>query len=124
MNEEIVCVLVNYGGKTILDCRKSGMFLNSEQAAVELVGICGENDTHLLLFSVENVPEAFFDLRTRLAGDILQKFAVYSVKAAMVAAPEITNAGRFGEMAWEANRGNQFHIFTQEAAALAWLANS
>ena len=122
MNDGLNFNLIEFDGKKIVDCQEAGQFLTSEQAAIDLVGYCGEMGSASILFTSDNVPAAFFNLRNGLAGSILQRFAVYRMQAAMIADPVLASAGRFGEMALEANKGHQFRIFPQPQAALKWLA--
>lgn len=92
------------------------------QDALDLVGACSEHQAYRLLLHGDNLPDDFFNLRTGLAGEILLMFTLYGIKLALVLPPERAGQGRFGEMALEANRGNQgFHVFPDRGAAEAWL---
>jgi len=54
----------------------------------------------------KNIAPDFFDLSTRLAGEILQKFVQYQVKLAI--AGDFSDLSQtFGDFAYESNRGNQ-----------------
>jgi hypothetical protein len=53
---------------------------------------------------------------------VLQKFVNYHLTAAFVV-PETNLQGSFKEMALEALRSRQFHVFPDEDAALNWLLN-
>jgi DNA-binding PadR family transcriptional regulator len=108
-------------GCKYVECLADGPKIDNEQDALELVAICGENDTNLLMFHGENLPDDFFRLRTGLAGNILQKFASYHLKAAAVITAGLVNQGRFREMALEANRGQHFRIFSNRQEAEGWL---
>jgi PadR family transcriptional regulator, regulatory protein AphA len=95
--------------------------LSSEQDALELVGVCGEYNTDRVMLHASNLTDDFYQLRTGLAGAVLQKFANYRIRAAAVLTPELVNQGRFREMVLEANRGNQFRVFYDRESAEAWL---
>lgn len=96
--------------------------LQSEQDALDCVAACGENDTHRLMLHADNLSPKFFDLKTGLAGQILLKFSMYSLKVAAVIHPEVAQKGRFGEMVLEANRSSrEFRVFPDAQAAAAWL---
>ncbi|MGE5370749.1 MAG: DUF4180 domain-containing protein [Solirubrobacterales bacterium] len=95
--------------------------LVSTQYALDLVAACGEHDTQRLLIHAENLPPAFFDLKTKLAGEVLQKFVNYQIRAAAVVPPESLAKGRFREFALEANRGRQFRFFEKRQEAIDWL---
>jgi hypothetical protein len=51
--------------------------IGNEQDALDLVALCGENDTNLLMLHADALFEDFFKLKTRIAGMILQKFVNY-----------------------------------------------
>lgn len=98
------------------------LYLASEQDALECVGVCGEHGTQRLMIHASNLAPGFFDLKTGLAGQILLKFSIYSLKVAAVVPPEIARKGRFGEMVYENNRVNQeFRVFPTRQEAEAWL---
>jgi hypothetical protein len=104
--------------------QKGGGLLDSEAAALDLVAACGEAGSHRVLIGAANLPAIFYDLKTGLAGAVLQRFVIYQVRAAFVVPSERLNAGRFGEMVLESNRGRQFHFAVDETAASAWLGQA
>lgn len=115
--------LVEHAQNQYVECLPGDGRIENESDALELVAACGEYLTHRLLLYAENLAEDFFNLRSGLAGEVLQKFANYRIKTAAVLPPELVNQGRFREMALEANRSNQlFHIFHEREQAEAWLA--
>jgi hypothetical protein len=106
-------------------CLPGDGILERESDALDLVAICGEHLAPRLLLQEENLHPDFFDLKTGLAGAAMLKWGNYQVKVAMVLSPERATAGRFGEMALEANRSNRlFHVFTDPQSAAEWLVNS
>lgn len=99
-----------------------GVRIESERDALDLVAACGENRVHRLLLYGENLADDFYRLKTGLAGAVLQKFAIYSIKVAAVLTPERVDHGRFSEMVLEANRSNRnFHVFFSRENAEEWL---
>jgi hypothetical protein len=103
--------VVEQGSKKYIECVPSVKCIENERDALELVAICGENDTNRFMLYAENLTEDFYQLRTSVAGDILQKFVNYYIKGVAVLTPELVNQGRFREMVIEANRGRHFHVF-------------
>lgn len=96
--------------------------LTSEQDALDCVAACGEYGTPRLMIYASNLAPEFFDLKTGLAGQILLKFSIYSLKVAAVVPSEIAGKGRFGEMVYENNRVNQeFRVYPTREEAEAWL---
>ena len=89
--------------------------------AVDILGVCGENNVSRIMIYNSNVTDDFFDLKTQLAGNVLQKFINYSIKAVMILDEEKVQTNRFREMAMEANSGNHFRVFDNFKNAEAWL---
>jgi len=100
----------------------SNGFLDGEAEALEMVTACFEGKTQNLLIDGHILTEAFYHLRTGLAGAILQKFCTYKIRAALILAEGKDTPGRFGEMVWEANRGNQFRVFYSREEAEGWFS--
>jgi PadR family transcriptional regulator AphA len=98
------------------------MKIASEADALELIGFCGENDTDRLLVYAENLTADFYDLHTRLAGEILLKMSNYRIRLAAVIPTEKIGDGRFKEVVLETNRGGEFRVFNTRDEAIAWLS--
>lgn len=95
--------------------------IHTERDALDLVSLCFENDIYLLMLHYDTLSEDFFKLKTRVAGDILQKLVNYGVKAAAVIPDEIVQKGRFREMALEVNKGQHFRMYESKEEAEKWL---
>jgi hypothetical protein len=63
----------------------------------------------------------FFDLRTGLAGEVLQKFTNYRVRLAIVIADAQVYGGRFSELMREHRTHNAVRFFASEQLARQWL---
>jgi Domain of unknown function (DUF4180) len=85
------------------------------------VARCLEHRVRGLLFDDGALPPAFFDLRTGVAGDLLQKLANYRIRMAAVVPDPSAHGPRFRELADEANRGRQLRFAAIRADAIAWL---
>ena len=95
--------------------------MSKERDALDLVGLCGEHFTNLIMIHSEALSEDFFRLSTGVAGGILQKFVNYSIKSVAIVPSDKTNTGKFKDMAIEANRGNHFRVFENKIEAEEWL---
>ena len=114
-------IIKHKAGKTWIETVPGTGMLANENDALDLVGQCGENDTPLLLIRSENLPDAFYDLHTGLAGSALLKFSNYRSIVAAVVKPQLANAGKFWEFALETNRGREFHVCLDDETAMQWL---
>lgn len=96
--------------------------LGGAQDALEIISLCAEHDCNLVLLHAGALKPEFFQLKTRAAGDMLQKFVNYRVSAAILleeGAPALS--ARFRELMGEANKGSQYRFFTERDAAQNWL---
>lgn len=118
------CKAVESNGVRYVEGPYNTLLIKRESDAISLVSFCGENDTNRLLLWAANLHDDFFDLKTGLAGAVLQKFVNYGIKVAAVIPPEIVSQGRFREMALETNRGRHFRIFSEAGEAETWLIQS
>jgi hypothetical protein len=114
--------LVEKHGCKYVEGTATDRFLQREEDAIALVGACGEHSAERLLLYAENLSESFFDLKTGLAGAILQKFVNYHMKVALVTPSDLVQ-GRFKEYILEANRGNHFRAFQEKKEAERWLTS-
>ncbi|MDF2985547.1 MAG: putative transcriptional regulator [Eubacterium sp.] len=124
LNEEkkkINFKLVEFEGLKYMELFSLAGPIKTEQDALELIALCGECGTNLLMLHSDAVSEDFYTLRTGVAGKVLQKFVNYYIKLALVVPDERLNTGKFRQMASEANRGNHFRVFSDNQKAQKWL---
>lgn len=108
------------GGKKYIDALGQAC-LCCQQDALDLVAACGENCIDSLLLHEGNLTPAFFNLKTGLAGEILQKFINYSIKVALVLDLQQVGEGRFKEMLIDNGRSRHFRVFSERNEAEQWL---
>ena len=91
--------------------------LNSSQDILDLLGsFYPEHVDALILHEADLAPE-FFQLRTKLAGEILQKLINYRVKVAIVGEFQKYQSKALADFIYECNRGRQiFFVPTREDA--------
>jgi hypothetical protein len=75
----------------------------------------------LILDETRLAPE-FFDLRTGLAGEVLQKFTNYRARLAILVADPTAYGSRFGELMYEHRTHSSVRFFESEQQARRWLA--
>ena len=98
--------------------------LETEQQALDLMSLCVENETNLLMVHAPAISENFFRLSTGAAGGILQKLINYHITAAFVLNEEMVLPQRFQEMMLEANKGGQYRFYSTTSEAEQWLLSS
>ena len=77
-----------------------------------------------LLFTETELCPEFFDLRTGLAGEALQKFANYQARIAIVVSGRESHGERFGELMYEHRTHPLVRFFDSREEAAAWLGGS
>jgi hypothetical protein len=71
-------------GTRIAEIESDEMLIASIQDAVDLMADCSYQGAHQMILKDHHLHPGFFDLKTKLAGDILQKFSNYRMKLAIV----------------------------------------
>ena len=106
-----------------VECDPTAFIIRNERDILDLITICGENETHNVMLYEGNFSPDFFDLKTQLAGTIFQKFANYRMRGAGIISFSRVKSDRFKELMVECNRGNLFRFFEDKEAAEKWLAS-
>lgn len=92
--------------------------------ATDIIARCLEAGADAVLFLPGALPPAFFDLRTRLAGELLQKLANYRLRMAAVV-PDLAEAtarsDSFRDFVREVNAGRLCRLTADRNEALAWI---
>lgn len=106
-----------------LEFKNGGEKLSSEKSGLEVVNSCFETGIKQIMLHEEMISPVFFDLKTGLAGFVLQKFINYHIKAALVMKDDSKLIGRFKEMADESNKRDEFKVFLNKDDAEKWITN-
>lgn len=115
--------VIEKDNKRYIECASAERLLRTEKDALDLIAASFENDTPLMIIHEEALSEDFFNLRTGLAGAVLQKFMNYHIKVAAIISSEEKINDRFREMSLEANKGNDFRVYKNIAEAENWILN-
>ncbi len=102
------------GGMRVLECDVTGPKLRSERDAVDIVGEALSQRCNLVVLPIERLDETFFSLKTRIAGEIIQKFVNYELRLAFVGdiARHLEASGALRDFVFETNRGRQVWFVT------------
>jgi hypothetical protein len=92
--------------------------------ALRFVETAYEQNTRAFLLDGSLLPAEFFELRTRFAGEFVQKLVNYQLRVAAVFPPDASRSERFAEFIGELTRHPSFRSFAERAEAEAWLASS
>ncbi|MDQ6418880.1 DUF4180 domain-containing protein [Paenibacillus sp. LHD-117] len=94
--------------------------IQDAQDALDLMATVSYNEDgcNKLLLDKTMLAEAFFDLKTGLAGEILQKYTNYRVKLAIVGDFGGYGSKSLKDFIYECNQGKQAFFLKDEQAAL------
>ncbi|MDR2931633.1 MAG: DUF4180 domain-containing protein [Oscillospiraceae bacterium] len=77
-----------------------------------------ETECDKIILRKENIIEDFFDLSTKLAGEVLQKYVNYYLVAAIVGDFSAYTSKSLRDFIYECNKGRHVFFMPDEAAAL------
>ena len=111
------------GKETVAEVEADEPVVRTPQDALELLATAqyGHEATCLLLHAHNLTPE-FFDLKTGLAGEILQKYTNYKLKLVIVGDFSNVTSQSLRAFILESNRGRQVAFMPDRAAALEHIA--
>jgi hypothetical protein len=115
-------VIHERGGMRIAELRSGGVLIGRAQDALDVMADLGARGIRELILHKENLSADFFRLRTGIAGEILQKFSNYGVRAAIVGDFERHPSESLEAFIRESNRGGALFFVSTVEAALARLA--
>ncbi len=93
------------------------------EVVTALIEACFGAGAGAAVLYAEQLPAAFFDLSSRVAGDALQRLRNYGIRLAVVVPPGWAGgSSRFGEMVAAERQGRDFALVESRDAAVRWLA--
>jgi Domain of unknown function (DUF4180) len=94
-------------GVRVLECVRDGERLRTYNDAVDLIGKSFENRATLIVIPVECLDDEFFQLKTRIAGELIQKFVQYQRRLAIVGdiSRHLAESSALRAFVTESNRG-------------------
>jgi len=105
--------------RRILVAADAGVSVRSVGDVNDAIGACAGADG--LLLTGSDLGRDFFDLRTGLAGELMQKLVNYRIRAAIVVPDPAAHGERFAELAHEHARHAAIRFVRTRDEAEAWL---
>lgn len=95
-----------------------GILIQVAQDGLDILGELYYRDFDKIIIREENITPAFFDLKTGLAGEILQKFSNYRVQLAIVGDFSNFQGKSIKDFIYESNRLGQVNFVGSIAEAI------
>lgn len=109
-------------GLTFLEIRSEEQFINNVQDVLDLFGeLYGQYYDGIILYE-KNITPDFFDLKTKMAGEILQKFSNYRIRLVIVGDWSKYTSRSLEAFITESNRGKTVNFSSSPTEALELLS--
>jgi hypothetical protein len=104
-------------GVRVLELLADESKLQTYNDAVELIGKSFENRATLIVIPIECLDDEFFQLKTRIAGELIQKFVQYRLRLAIVGdiSGFLAESSALRAFVTESNRGNDVWFLASRA---------
>lgn len=109
-------------GLTFLEIRSEEQFINNVQDVPDLFGeLYGQYYDGIILYERNIIPD-FFDLQTKLAGEILQKFSNYRIRLVIVGDWSKYTSRSLEAFICESNKGKTVNFSSSPTEAVKLLS--
>ncbi|WP_312117884.1 DUF4180 domain-containing protein [Brevibacillus reuszeri] len=116
---------VESNGINIAVVHSSEIVIEDVQSALDLMAtVKYEADCERIVIDKANLIDGFFDLKTRIAGEILQKFITYRVKLAIVGDFSVYTSKSLKDFIYESNNGKDIFFMPTEQQAIEKLSTA
>ena len=98
--------------RKIAEIISDDIVLQTVEDAVDLIGNMSYQGFDKLIIHEENMISDFFELKNKIAGNILQKFSQYSMPLAIIGDFEKYESKSLTDFIFESNKGKQINFVT------------
>lgn len=98
--------------RKIAEIISDNIVLQTVEDAVDLIGNMSYQGFDKLIIHEENIISDFFELKNKIAGNILQKFSQYSMPLAIIGDFEKYESKSLNDFIFESNKGKQINFVT------------
>lgn len=110
-------------GDNIAAVSGNEILIEDVQSALDLIAtVHYETGCDRIMINKSQLSEDFFDLKTRLAGEVLQKFINYRVKIAIIGDFSVYPSRSLQDFIYECNSGSDFFFLSSEQEAIEKLS--
>jgi hypothetical protein len=102
--------ITTVNGKVISEIISDHVVVQNTQDALNIMADSGYQGASRIIMHEKNINPDFFDLKTRLAGDILQKFSNYRARLAIVGDFSKYSSKSLKDFIFESNKQGQINF--------------
>ena len=108
----------NIGNIKVAEIIADKIILTSTEDGLELLGNLYYQGFDKIIIHEKNITPEFFDLKTKIAGDILQKFAQYQMPLIIVGDFSKYKSKSLNDFIFESNKGSQVNFVSDLSRVL------
>ncbi|CAM3742157.1 DUF4180 domain-containing protein [Sphingobacterium prati] len=109
-------------GQNIAEVKDAGILINNLDDGLQIMVDCSAQEAYKAILYQENISADFFELKTRLAGDILQKYIQYDFEIAIVGNFSSYNSKSLNDFIYESNKGRKISFVPSREEAITRLS--
>ena len=101
-------------GVRVVEFPKAGDRLRDDRQAIEIISEASAYLPELIVIPVERFSDDFFQLKTRVAGEILQKFVTYRNRVVILGdiSKQLSESSALRDFVYECNKGHHVWFLT------------
>lgn len=110
----------------IFECAADGPLLRTDRDAADVISAARSEGATLAVIPVGRLDADLFSLKTRLAGEFLQKFVTYDVRVVILGEipPQFLDSRALNDFVRECNRGRDIWFVKSREELTDWLAKA
>ena len=113
----------NINDTEIAEVISDDTIINKSEDGLDLLGDLYYQGFDKILIHEKNITPNFFDLKSGMAGEILQKFSNYRVRLAIVGDFSKYTSKSLNDFIYESNKGRQINFLASQTEALKILSD-
>jgi uncharacterized protein DUF4180 len=96
-------------GQRVMQLRMTGDQLRNDREAIEIIFEAAAHNAELIVIPVERLSEDFFDLKSRVAGEVLQEFVTYRKRVVIAGdiSKQLSGSSALRDFVYECNAGHE-----------------
>jgi hypothetical protein len=123
MMKEYLVQIIEFTNLKIAELMADGILINETQDALDIMAECNYQDAGNILLYKHNLNPDFFDLKTGIAGEILQKFSNYRVRLAIIGDYSTYNNKSLRDFIYESNKAGRIIFASSKEEAISRLTS-
>ncbi|MBN2772700.1 MAG: DUF4180 domain-containing protein [Prolixibacteraceae bacterium] len=114
-------LIYNHGNYSHAELKDKNLVFKETQDILDLMANAGYLGADRILLKIENLPEGFFNLKTGIAGEVLQKFSNYNQRLAIVGNFSEFKSKSLHDFIYESNKtGRVIFVSSKEKVFEFW----